>query len=126
MEELRVRQQGSRANINTIHSSALEEVEQEREVSFSIEEVREVQKPVHFEALLFPGLNPAILHFAMTGELVASQGYDQAFRALRRTGLGLKYGISITAVLSRLYVSAEFMRTVKLRNDQPNDNFLVS
>jgi hypothetical protein len=126
VEELRMQQQSSHANSNMIHSSAFEEVEQEREVAFEIEEVREVQKPVHFEALSFPGLNPAILHFAKTGELIASKGYEQAFLALGRTGLGLKYGISITFAFSRLYVSAEFLRTVKLREDRPNDNFLVS
>lgn len=126
IKELRVRQQGSRINSSTIRSSALEQVEQEREVAFEIEEVREVQKPVHFEALSIPGLNSVILHFTKTGELLGSQGYEQAFTALKRTGLGQKFGINAAATYSRLYVSTEFTRTVKLRKGQPNDNFLVS
>ncbi|KAI9765661.1 MAG: hypothetical protein M1840_007218 [Geoglossum simile] len=124
VEELGVRHRGSLANSSAAHGSAFEQVEQEREVAFEVEEIREVQKPKYFEALSFPGLNSTILHFSKTGELIASQGYEQVFMALRRTGLGLKYGISATAVPSRLYVSSEFMRTVKLRKDQPNDNFL--
>ncbi|KAI9772802.1 MAG: hypothetical protein M1839_002303 [Geoglossum umbratile] len=124
MEELKMRHQDSFANSNAVHSSAFEQVEQEREVAFEVEEVREVQKPKHFKALSFPGLNPAILHFSKTGELIDSQGYEQVFMALRRTGLGLKYGISATAVPSHLYVSSEFMRTVRLRKGQPDDNLL--
>ncbi|KAI9858561.1 MAG: hypothetical protein M1813_007366 [Trichoglossum hirsutum] len=124
IEELKMRHQDSLANSNAVHSSAFEQVEQEREVAFEVEEVREVQKPEHFKALSFSGLNSTILHFSKTGELIASQGYEQVFMALRRTGLGLKYEISATAVPSRLYISSKFMRTVKLRKDQPNDNFL--
>lgn len=125
IEELRVRQESSRINSGMIHSSALEQVEQEREVTFEIEEVWKVQKPVHFEALSFPGLNPVILHSTKTGELLGSQGYEQAFTALERTGLGLNLGINAAATHSRLYVSTEFTRTVEMKG-RPNDNFLVS
>ncbi|KMU80414.1 hypothetical protein CISG_02265 [Coccidioides immitis RMSCC 3703] len=47
-----------------VHGSALQEVEQEREVAFEVEAVREVQKPVHYVALSFPGLHPDIVNFA--------------------------------------------------------------
>ncbi|KAI9776551.1 MAG: hypothetical protein M1816_005232, partial [Peltula sp. TS41687] len=124
IEELRVRQEGSRINSSTIHSSALEQVEQEREVAFEIEEVPEVQKPVHFEALSLPGLHPVILNITKTGELLDSPGYEQASTALKRTGLGLEFGINAAATPSRLYVSTEFKRTVKMKG-QPNDKFLV-
>ena len=126
MEELMLQQKGSHENSNKIHSSALEEVEQEREVAIEVEEVRQVQKPEHFESLIFPGLNPAILHFTKTGELVNSHGCDHAFMALSRTELSLKYKISESTASSRLYVSAEFMRTVQLKEGRRNDNFLVS
>jgi hypothetical protein len=111
-------------NGNIIHSSALEEVEQEREVEFQVEEVRQVQSPAHYKALLFPGLHAAISTFAKTGVLVGESGYEQAFDALARTGVGQKYKVQRTA--SRLFVSAEFMRTIDLGHHGPNDNFLVS
>lgn len=110
------------------NSLALEEVEQEKEVAVVVEEVREKQTPVHFTALEFPGLNPAILHFAKTGELVwPSAAYDQAITALEKSELGKKYGVRSIAPDFRLYVSAEFMRTVMSKPKRsPNDNFLVS
>lgn len=126
MKELRMRQQGFHANLTTLHGSVLEEVEQEREVAIQVEEVRQIQKQVHFEALSFPGLHPTIRHFAQTGKLATSEGYEPAFMALQRTELGRKYGIRLAAVSSRLYVSTEFSRTVKLRKGRRNDNFLVS
>jgi hypothetical protein len=42
---------------NAVHSSTLQEVEQEREVAFEVETVREVQKPVHYSPLTFRGLH---------------------------------------------------------------------
>ncbi|KAH8656605.1 hypothetical protein BGZ60DRAFT_384977 [Tricladium varicosporioides] len=105
-----------------IHSSVLEEVEQEREVEFQVEQVRQVQKLVHYEALAFPGLHPAISHFAETGNLAGGHGYEHVFDALARTCIGQKYNVQRTT--SQLYVSAEFMRTVELGKRVPNDNFL--
>ena len=125
MEELMLRQKDSHANSNKIHSSALEEVEQEREVAVEIEEVRQAQKPKDFKPLTFPGLNPTITHFTKTGELAIPHGCDHAFMALRRTELSLKYEISESTASSRLYASAEFMRTVQLKKGRRNDNFLV-
>ncbi|EER23013.1 hypothetical protein CPC735_020410 [Coccidioides posadasii C735 delta SOWgp] len=107
-----------------VHGSALQEVEQEREVAFEVEAVREVQKPVHYVALSFPGLHPDIVNFATTGRLSGFKGFQQAFIALQDTALGKKHGITLQATLSKLFFSKEFMRTVKLPPGCSNDSFL--
>ncbi|KAK2801761.1 hypothetical protein FQN51_005126 [Onygenales sp. PD_10] len=107
--------------------SAFEEVEQEREVAFEVEAVRQVQKPTRFSPLSFPGLDQDILLFAQTGHLrFGSASYVPAFSALAQTGLGLKYGINSSAVTPRLYVSREFTRTIKVHIGHTNDNFIRS
>lgn len=107
-----------------IHGSALEEVEQEREVESQLEAVRQVQKPTHYEALVFPGLHAAVARFATNGDLDGEQGYEYASTALRRTKIGQQY--QIKSKTSRLFVSAEFMRTIQLDSRGSNDDFLVS
>ncbi|KAM0145804.1 hypothetical protein ACHAQE_011068 [Botrytis cinerea] len=107
---------------NYIHSSVLEEVEQEREVEFQIEQVRQVQKPTHYEALTFSGLHPNIFLFVKTGNLILGCGYEHIFDALARTDIGQKYDVRRTK--SKLYVSMEFIRTIELGNHRTNDNFL--
>ena len=53
-------------------STTLEEVEQEREMEFELESVREVQPPVYFEALEIAGLHKDIKQFALTGKDASS------------------------------------------------------
>lgn len=127
MKELKARRKGFQDTGNAVHGSALQEVEQEREVAFEVESVREIQKPVHYSPLKFPGLHRDILGFVKNGRLAAGLGgYEQVFVALRRTALGQKYGINDSATESKLYVSAEFLRTVNLTAGRPLDNFQVS
>ena len=112
---------------NAVHGSALQEVEQEREIAYEVEAVREVQKPVHFSPHSFIGLHNDIVNFAKTGRLAAdSGGYEQAFVTLRRTAVGHRYEVSKDANVSKLYVSMEFTRTVKLPLGRYDDNFQVS
>ena len=124
VEELNKQRRAAMDNGNGIHSSVLEEVEQEREVEFQVEEVRQVQRPTHYNALTFPGLHPDISHFAKTGKLTGGNGYEHVFEALARTSIGQKYNVRRTT--SQLLVSTEFMRTIKLVKRVPNDSFLVS
>lgn len=124
VEELSKQRGAANGNGKLIHSSVLEEVEQEREVEFQVEQVRQAQKPARYKALAFPGLHTALSHFAETGELAGGHGYEHVFDALARTSIGQKYNIRRTA--SKLFVSAEFMRTIELGKRIPNDNFLVS
>lgn len=102
---------------------ALDEVEQEREVEFQVEEIRQVRKPTHYDALEFPGMHPNILRFIETGVLRGTNGYEHAFTALGRTTLGKKYEVRSTG--SKLYVSAEFWRTISA-GKSPSDDFFVS
>lgn len=127
MKELNFRRKGFQDTGNAVHGSALQEVEQEREVAFEVEAVREVEKPVHYSPLSFSGLHKDIMSFVKTGRLaVGDGGYEHASVALRRTGLGLKHGINSEAAVSKLFVSKEFTRTVSIPLGCTNDNFLVS
>ena len=90
-----------------------------------MEEMREVQQPVHFEALDFPGLHPTISAYACTGILSGGAGYEHVFSAVSRTPLGRQFGTSSTS--SRLFVSSEFMRTAKVNGMNGSaDDILVS
>lgn len=51
-----------------VHATALEEVEQEREMEFEVESVREVQQPVHFKALKVDKLHADVRKFVLTGK----------------------------------------------------------
>jgi len=107
-----------------VHSSTLEEVEQEREIEFELECVREVQPPLRFEPLPIDRLHRDIKRFATTGKLPAgSDAFEPMFCALQKTALGLKH-CTITAANThvRLHVSAQFIRTVIVT--EPNDTFL--
>jgi hypothetical protein len=117
-------------NRGAIQTGALEEVEQEREVQVQVEQVRQVQKPLRYKALPFPGLHPIISHFARTGVLeteLASQdasGFEHAFVYVAKTSLGRRFGVRETG--SSLFVSKEFGKTVEFRKDgNVADNFLV-
>lgn len=112
-----------KANGHGMHSSALEEIEQQREVEVEVEEVRHVQKHKHYGALKFNELHSAIEQFVRTGRLVGNQGYVHAFDSLQDTAIGQKYDLGGTGSL--FFVSKEFTRSVVLRKEKA-DNFLVS
>lgn len=108
-----------------MHSSALEEVEQEREVEFQVEEVRQVQKRKVFKPLTFSRLHPAFEDFVHKGRLAGDEGYVHAFSFLGTTSIGQKFVVTRTS--SRFFVSKEFTRTVVLGKQGQNkypDNFL--
>ncbi|PQE25690.1 p-loop containing nucleoside triphosphate hydrolase protein [Rutstroemia sp. NJR-2017a BBW] len=112
VKQLNQRKKAFRDTGNAVHSSALQEVEQEREVHHEVEQEREVQPKTHYEALIWPGLHRDIYTFATTGRLPAdSMSFEHAFLALRRTGVGMKFGINDKYMSSRFYVSREFTRT---------------
>jgi hypothetical protein len=115
----------SKLSASGMYSSALEEVEQEREVEFQVEEVRQVQKRKIFKPLAFSRLHPAIENFVQKGRLVGGEGYVHAFRFLGSTSIGQKFMVRPTS--SRFFVSNEFTRTVVLSKQGQNkhpDNFL--
>lgn len=113
-------------SIFRISTSMLEEVEQEREVAFEIEEERQVQRPPSFQPHSFPGLDENILNFVNTGKLKGQRGYITASKFLESTELGKKYRIKGSTFLPRLFVSLEFPRTVKKQHTEKMDNMIVS
>lgn len=123
IKELNTRRKGFQDHGNAVHGSALQEVEQEREVAHEVETVREVQKPVHFTPIKFAGLHRDIISFVKTGRLVAgSAAFNHMLQSLQQTGLGLKNHINSQFMDSKLFVSTEFPRTVAV--SRSNDNFL--
>jgi hypothetical protein len=90
----------------------MEEVEQEREVEIQVEEIREVQKPLHLKALKFPGLHSHISHFVATGVLDGSHAFDLAFLFLSRTSLGMKFRLDPRPKGTRLLLSLQFKPTI--------------
>ncbi|KAF4448734.1 very large low complexity protein [Fusarium austroafricanum] len=93
------------------HSSAFDEVEQQREVEFEVHQLREKQNPRRLRPLEFAGLNNAIIRFCEGPETeVDRTSFIQAFELLGSSGLGRKYGIK--GASSKLFVSLEFTRTV--------------
>lgn len=127
MRELTKRRKAFQDSGKAVHGSALEVVEQEREVAFEVESVRQVKKPQRFPALSFTALHPELEVFARTGRLAAQpQAITHAFTVMARSAVGRKFRVSATAVTPQLFVSNEYERTVRLPDNQPNDNFTVS
>lgn len=128
-EELNIRRKGFQDTGRAVHGSALQEVEQEREVAFEVESVRQVKKRVQYDALRFPGLHAEIEIFTRTGRLpVDSHAVAHVFQLLSSTSLGRKHKVSGRGshAQSKLFVSAEFNRTVKLYTSSAPDTLLVS
>ena len=107
------------------HASALEEVEQEREVAFEVESVREVQRPLCFEPLQFPGLHPDLIQFLENGTIIPdSDGYEPAFTAMAKTALSQRKKVRSETMTMPIFASKELSRTVKLTTGRPNDDFI--
>ncbi|PVI08703.1 hypothetical protein DM02DRAFT_510118 [Periconia macrospinosa] len=124
-KQLERRKQNFQDRGSAVHASALEEVEQEREVEHEVESVREVQKPVYFTPLKVPGLHKDIVAFLKTGKVEAdSEAYQSIFSALSKTAVGSKYkgSFGLSSVAPMLFVSTQYTRTVKVV--QANDNFV--
>ncbi|KAJ0427087.1 hypothetical protein BJY00DRAFT_320561 [Aspergillus carlsbadensis] len=120
MKTLGERRQESQA-YESILSSVLKEVEQEREVAYEIEEEREIQRPRKPNSLKFPGLLESIISFARGGLLVL-EGIVTAAKTLEATQLGLKYHIQGASLVAHLYLSVEFSRTIKLKTSGEKDD----
>lgn len=103
-----------------------EEVEQEREVAFEIETIRQPEKARIYQPLSFPGLNQHTLSFVQTGRFAAN-AFPRAFEMLLTTTPGAQYGINTASMRSNLFISREFSRTISVQpQSMVTDNFLVS
>ncbi|KAI8664160.1 hypothetical protein NCS55_00923800 [Fusarium keratoplasticum] len=93
-----------------VHSSAFEEVEQEREVEFEVEQVREKQKPTRFTPFEFEKLASQLVAFVQFGQF-HDQRFQQAFMLIGRTSIGRRFGVQKTS--SRLFVSGQFAFSIR-------------
>lgn len=125
IKELNSRRKTFQDTGRAVHASALQEVEQEREVAFEVESVRQVKKPQQYAAYAFPGLHPDLEGFARTGRMPADAHYfSHILYSMSRTGLGRKFKIRRGVSDSKLFVTSEFDRTVRLNSDLTMDNFM--
>jgi hypothetical protein len=128
MKELKRRRKAFQDSGNAVHASALQEVEQEREVEIevAVEQVRQLQRPPSYTPHRFERLHPDIINFVKSGKLVArSAGYEQSFEALTRSAVGMKHGISKEATKSLIFSTMEFSKTVIVPAGKPHDSYQV-
>ncbi|KAL1647080.1 hypothetical protein SLS58_002850 [Diplodia intermedia] len=105
----------SKQNVGAVSSTALREVEQEREVAHEVEAVRKVQQPPCYKALPYGGLHADILHFEKTGKLkTQSDGYELLSDAIERTSTSRKHATGAVLFCHHIFVSRELFRTVEL------------
>ncbi|KAF9890132.1 hypothetical protein FE257_006293 [Aspergillus nanangensis] len=120
--ELKVRQSAHGSKIQLGQNSAFEEVEQEREVEFEVEEIREIQRPVYLKPHVFRGLHPQLHHFARSGNIEGTGWYTTLFSALQRTEIGKKSGVRSDD--TNVLLSDEFIRTVHSEGARWQEDFL--
>lgn len=126
LKTLKLRRDTSHSSSGAILNPAFNEVEQEREVAFEVQQERQTQRPPKFSPFKFPGLHASLRQFISTGRLCAGEGFMKASAMLQNTELGRKHGLSAFSLVSNLYISSQFVRTVILPKNQRNDNFIVS
>ncbi|KAI0895087.1 hypothetical protein F4806DRAFT_90268 [Annulohypoxylon nitens] len=125
VRELESRKKSFQDTGQAVHASALQEVEQEREMENEVEAVRQVKKPLPYTPYKFPGLHRDLETFAKTSRIPAgSDQFIHILKSLAKTALGRKYKINPDISSSQLFVSSEFERTVKLIFETANDNFM--
>ncbi|KAI1637344.1 hypothetical protein F4809DRAFT_649926 [Biscogniauxia mediterranea] len=125
LRELEARRKAFRDTGQAVHASALQEVEQEREIEYEVENVRQLKKPPSYTPHKFPGLHRDLEIFAKTGRIPAgSDVFVPMFTALARTGLGKKYRVNRDVGSSCLFITTEFERTVKFVIEINNDNYM--
>jgi hypothetical protein len=106
--------------------SGSEEVEQQREVANEAEQERELQRPCFIDALEFPGLHQVIQDFIETGLFSGDDVCPQASTIITSTRLWRKQTLQSFSMISHVFLSPEFSRTVRLGTEHDSDNFGVS
>ncbi|EXJ58525.1 hypothetical protein A1O7_05951 [Cladophialophora yegresii CBS 114405] len=124
IRELERRRKAFQDTGSAVHASALQEVEQEREVAVEAETIRERQKPVYFHPHTFSGLAHALKEFILSGILRLDNSlWESAFSYMKRSATALKYPAELPAS-PQLLVSAEFRQAVIVPSGKVNDDFL--
>ncbi|PWY88227.1 hypothetical protein BO70DRAFT_331486 [Aspergillus heteromorphus CBS 117.55] len=115
-------QQADQTSTALTSNSAFEEVEQEREVAFQVEEMRQAQEPRHFPVYSFPGLGQGLLDFARTGWVGADGWYERLFSALQRIKICRRNKVPVRE--SDVLLSTEFMKTIREEENTWREDFL--
>ncbi|CAG7937273.1 unnamed protein product [Penicillium salamii] len=115
----------STSDRESVVPSAFEEVEQEREVANEAEQERKLQRPSFIHALEFPGLHQAIQDFVETGFLSGDDVCPQACTVITSTRLWKKQMSQSFSLISHVFLSPEFARTVRLGTEHESDNFML-
>lgn len=124
VKELERRRKAFQDTGNAVHASALQEVEQEREVAVEAETIRERQNPTHFQPHSFGGLAIDLRSFVDTGVLRPDQTIcEEATSFVKRTATGLRHPADLP-MTPKLLVTAEYRKTVWIPSGKPNDGFL--
>ncbi|CAK7197854.1 hypothetical protein SEUCBS139899_000504 [Sporothrix eucalyptigena] len=108
-----------------VRKGTFEEVEQEREVEVQVEQQRDTRPRKKYAALKFPGsVCKAICKFVETGVLSGDVGYQSAYAFIAGTDIGKRHNVH--EIKSRLFVTAEFQRTIEgiFSGKSPRDDFL--
>ena len=72
MKEFVIRRKAFQNTGNAVHSSALQDIEQEKEVAFKVETICVVQKQEHYSPIIFRSLHSDIAVFVNTGRPTAN------------------------------------------------------
>ena len=125
VDKLSYMRENLRETSETVQALTHQEVEQEREVAIEVETVREVKKPPGATALRHLPLREDLIQFVKRGKIMGnSSAYEQAFLAMRRTGVGIRNGINASALVSNIFVTSDFMGTIQTVQAQPRDEYL--
>ena len=125
MEELVKIRESFEDSGGAIQASALQEVEQEREVAVEAETVRAVKNPLHRLPLPHLDIHHNLRQYCVNGLLKHdSVAYRRAYNFLGRTKLGSEHKILDRTGASKLYVSEDFTRTVELPGSFRDDNYI--
>ena len=125
VDRLNSMRENLRETSETVQALAHQEVEQEREVAIEVETVREVKKPPPAYPLRHLHLYEHLIQFVKRGLVFpATDAYEQAFLAMRHTGVGTRHKINSHTPLTNLFVTADFMGTIRTDRGQPRDEYL--
>lgn len=124
LSELNRRRKGFQDTGRAVHASALQEVEQEREVAIQVEAVQQRKKPPRYDAYAFPGLSWDLSMFCKTGRLsTGSHAVIHLFRMLASTLTGRKHRVRPEGPAGvNLFLSFEYPRTIKPTAGKSPDN----
>ncbi|KAL9083501.1 MAG: hypothetical protein Q9159_005747 [Coniocarpon cinnabarinum] len=110
---------------DAVQATALQEVEQEREVAVEAETVRAIEKPPHREPLAHRHIDAGLKQFCVDGRVRSKihLGYSLP-EFWRTTSVGRDHGVIDLSQRPRIYITQDFANTVKPDFRKPDDNYV--